>query len=117
MALFEHLAQRRRYAEERQPLLRKHVARSVVKPWFGARFLFLAAWPGQVAEYAIGHQANLVVVVEDDAPVAGHAEILQQQGARKHRARRQIAKGVAVIDDGGLGGRRLRLAQEKNKRP
>ncbi len=108
----EHGAQRRRNGQEGQPLFGEHVARSVVKPGLAAVFFILAARLRQIAEHAIGQQADFVVVVEDHAAVTGHAEILQQQVARKHIARRQIAQGVAVIDDGGLGGSRIGLAQE-----
>jgi hypothetical protein len=44
--------------------------------------------------------------------VTGHAEILQQQIAGKHIARGQIAQGIAVVDDGGLGGGGFGLTQE-----
>ncbi len=91
--------------------------RSAVKPRLGAGLLFFEARLGQVAKYAIRQQAQLVVVVKDHSAVAGHAEILEQEVAREHIARGQIAQCVAVVDDRGLRGRRLGLAQKKIERP
>ena len=95
----------------------KHIARTAMKPGLRARFLLLGARARQVAKHAIGHQADLVVVVKNHAAVAGDAEILQQQIAGKHVARGQIAQRVAVIDDRRFGGGRFGLAQEQIERP
>jgi len=88
MPLLEHRGECRRYGEELQPLLREHVARSAVKPGFGAGFLLLATGLRQIPEHAIGHQADFVVVVEDHAAMAGDTEILEQQVAWEHVAGR-----------------------------
>src|ERR1700722_9281102 len=96
----EHSAQGGRYGKKRQPLLRKYVARSAVKPRLRTGFLLLVARARQISKHAIGYQAKLVVVVEDDAAMTGDAEILEQQIAGEHVARRQIAQRVAAVDAG-----------------
>jgi len=112
VVLLEHAAEGRRDAEEGQPLLREDVARSAVEPGFRTGFLLLAARLRQIAKHTVGQQADLVVVVENHAPVAGDAKILEQQIAREHIAHGQIAQRVAVIDDGRLGRGRFGFAQE-----
>src|ERR1700735_2745028 len=100
--LGEYRAQCRGYAEKGQPLLREHVARPVMKPRLAAGLFFLASRLRQGAKNAVRYQADLVVVVENHAPMAGHTEILEQQVAGKDIAGRQIAQCVSIVDDGGL---------------
>src|SRR5271154_4700421 len=101
------------YRKKRQPLLRKHIPRPAVKPGLGAAFLFLVARPRQIAKYAVGYQAEFVVVVKDDAAVIRDAKVLEQQIAGKYIACGQIAQGIAVVDYRGLGCRGFRFPQEQ----
>ncbi len=93
-------------------MLGEDVVRPAVKPGLGTSLLFLAARLRQVAKHAVREQTQLVVVVEDDAPMAGHSEVLEEKIPRKDVAGSEIAQGVPVIDDGSLGSGGFCLAQK-----
>jgi len=112
MLLRENRYQGRRDGEELQPLLREYVARSVMKPRLGAGFLLIGTGLRQVAKVAVGHEADLIVVVEDHAPMVGDAEILEQQIAREDVAGGEVAKRVAVVEDRGFGCGRFGFPQK-----
>jgi len=112
MLLREHRDQRRGDRKKLQPLLREDVARPVMKPGLGAGFLLIGARLRQVPKVAVGHEANLVVIVKNHASMTGDAEILEQEIAREYIARRQIAQRVAVVQDGGFGRGRFGLPQK-----
>lgn len=62
------------------------------------------------------HQAQFVVVVEQHAAVAAHAEILEQQIAGEDVAARQILHRLAVIQHRAFGQRRWRFAHVQVQR-
>ncbi len=74
-----------------------------VEPRFGAHVVFVELRLRHVAEAAVGDGAQLVVVVEDHATVAGHAEVLQQQVAGEDVGDGEVADALAVVEHGLLG--------------
>ena len=78
-----------------------------VEPGLAAHFVFVVGRLRQVAEAAVRHLAQLVVVVEDHAAVARDAEVLQQQVAREDVGVGEVADALSVVERGafrcGLG--------------
>ena len=69
----------------------------------------VAARLRQLAEVAVGEQAQLVVVVEDQPAVARDAEVLEQHVAGEDVRRREVAQHLAVVDH--------RVARRVGRRP
>jgi hypothetical protein len=72
-------------------LLREHVVGTHRVPGFGGHLLLWRLRLGNVAEVHVRQIADLVVVVEHDAPVPRDAEVLQQHVARKDVRRGELA--------------------------
>ena len=83
--------------------LRKHVVVGDVEPGLAAHLVFRMDRLRQVAEAAVGDLAKLVVVVEDHAAVARHAEILEQQVAGKDVGVGEVADALAVVEHRKFG--------------
>src|SRR4029450_9035637 len=64
--------------EERLELLRKDVVLAHVEPGLGGELLLGRGGLGDPADVALGQETQLVIVVADDPPVPGHAEVLEQ---------------------------------------
>src|SRR5262249_55757857 len=99
MCTQKSVSQGLRQPKEGEELLGEDVALSDVIPRLAAHLLLVAAGQRQVAKVAIGHQTQLVIVVEDDPPGAGDAEVLEQQIPGKVVGRCQVPNALAVIDD------------------
>ena len=112
----QRLALRVVEGEETQERFRKHIALAHVEPGLGAHFVLVALGARQVAEVAVGHAAQLVVIVEDHAAVARDAEVLQQQVAGEDVGIGEIADALAVVEHRALGGFRGSAAQEQVER-
>src|SRR5690606_29671821 len=67
-------------------------------PGFRRQFLLGVKRFGHMPEVDLGQVADLVIVIEHHAAVAGHTEVLQQHVAGKDIGRRQFLDGLAVID-------------------
>ena len=67
--LEERLFRMRLETEEFDELFRENVVRPHVVPGTGPHLVDVVARLGHAAEIAVGHEAQLVVVVEDDPPV------------------------------------------------
>ena len=65
-------------------LFRKNVVSPNREPGLGRHFLFVRGRLRHVAKVAIGQETKLVVIIEDDATMARHAEILRQNIAREN---------------------------------
>ena len=104
----EDVEQRPVEAHEGAELGREDVVGAHVEPRLGRHDLVLGAGLRHRAEIALRQQADLVVVVEDHAPVTGHAEVLEQHVARKGVRRREVLDDAAEVEDrvpaGGLVG-------------
>ena len=83
--------------QERPEFLRKDVARTDGIPDIVRHLVPFRRRRRNVAEVAIGEVVDLVVVVKDDATVAGDAEILEQQVAGKDIDRRQLSQRFAIV--------------------
>ena len=90
----EEAPERLREAHERQELLREDVARADVERRAVSAAVVVVA-VRQLAEVAVGHGAELVVVVEDDPAVPRHPEVLDEEVPRERcssRARSRRAR-------------------------
>ena len=104
MVLEEHLSQAPGGHQKRTELLGEDVAVADVEPRVGGHFVFGMDGLGNPAETAIGEQTKLVVVVEDDPPMPGDTEVLEQHVAGEDVGGGQVANGVAVSDDSAFRG-------------
>ena len=83
--------------QEGGELLGEDVVRGHRIPGLGAPLVLGIARRRDLAEVALRHVADLVVVVEHHPTVAGHAEVLEQHVAGEDVGRRQLLDGVAVL--------------------
>ncbi|MNS25618.1 hypothetical protein D3C72_575160 [compost metagenome] len=97
--------------QEGGELLGEDVVRGHRIPGLGAPLVLRVAWRRDLAEVALRHVADLVVVIEHHPAVAGHAEVLEQHVAGEDVGRRQLADGVAVLLQGEPGLLLVRLIQ------
>src|SRR5207247_8360319 len=77
--------------EEGPELLGKDILLTDVKPWFLRGLLRVAARLGQHPEVAVRERSQLVVVVEDQAPVPRDPEVLEQHIPGEDVGRGQVA--------------------------
>ncbi len=75
-----------------------------MEPGFCGHLFFVGGGCRPIAEVAFGDQAQLVVVVEHRALMAGNAEILQQHVAGKDVVARHVLDGLAVVQRCGMRG-------------
>ena len=83
---------------EGQELLGKDVVLPDVEPRFASVPAVLVA-RRELAEAAVGDEAELVVVVEDDAPVPGQPEVLQEEVAREDVGPCEVPDRLAEVED------------------
>src|SRR5450830_2064445 len=92
-------------------LFRENIVLANRVPGLGRQFIFLVAGGRDVAEIAVRHILDFIVIIKHDAPLAGDAEILVQHIAGKNIRRHQLLDGIAVLAhpvfDGGRIARRL----------
>jgi hypothetical protein len=74
-----------------------------VEPCLAAHLIFRIGCLGQVAKAAVRDLAELVVVVEDHAAVAGDAEILEQQVAREDVGVGEVADALSIVERRAFG--------------
>ena len=86
----QRVAKRIRQAEEAREELRKHVVMAHREPFLERAGLIVLARFRHAPEPALLQETKLVVVVEDRAPSARDAEVLEQEIARKNVAARKI---------------------------
>ena len=94
------LAQHRRGQEEGGEFFREDVVPGHRIPDLARHFGLEIRRRRDRPEIAVGHVFDFVVVVEDDAAVAGHAEVLPQHVAGEDVGLGEFADGAAVFADG-----------------
>ena len=85
--------------EEGGEFFGEHVAFVYGIPGFGGHFGFGGRRGRDFAEVAVGHVFDFVVVVENHAAEAGHAEVFVEHVAGEDVGRGQLFEGEAVVDD------------------
>src|SRR6516162_4418673 len=85
-------------AEEPRKFLWKNVVVMHGEPRLGGDLLFVANGRWQLAKIAIGHPAELVVVVENHASVAHNAKVLRKEVARKDVRRGKVLNSLAIVN-------------------
>jgi hypothetical protein len=80
--------------------LGKDVIGAGVVSGFGAELVGLVDGPVQLTEMAVGDQTEIVVIVEDDPPVARDAEVLQEHVAGEDVGRGQVTDRLAEVEHG-----------------
>src|SRR5580704_6757028 len=116
MVVDQDFQQIRAKAEEARKFLWKNVVFMNGEPRLGGQLLFVASGRWQLAEIAIGHPAELVVVVENHASVARDAKVLRKYVARKDVRGRKILNRLAIINHRGTSGGFVRFGKIKIQR-
>ncbi len=115
MALQEGLAGRAAEPHEREELLGKDILGADPERRLG-RIALLVHSGRELPEVHVVQEADLVVVVEDDAAVACQPEVLRKKVAGEDVRLREVADGLPEVDGGGAGRFGRRVAKEDVER-
>ena len=98
VVLHKHLPHIRLAQEKRAEFFGKHIAFVHRIPHLARHFIFGIRRGRNGAEIAVGHVFDFVVIVENHAAEAGHAEIFIEHVAGENIGRSQLFERIAVID-------------------
>ena len=115
--LHELPAQFSRKAKEIDELLGEDVVRTDVKPRLIPGFVFLVTGPGHFPETTVSNHTQLVIVVENDATMPGHAEVFRQQIAGKDIAQCQVPNCLSIVSNCATHGQLVGFLQIEIQRP
>ena len=116
MVFDQGFQQIRAKAEEARKFLWKNIVFMYGEPRLGGDLLLVANGCWQLAKIAIGHPAELVVVVENHASVARHAKVLRKEIARKDVGRGKVLNSLAIINHSGTSSGFVRFSKIKIQR-
>src|SRR5271157_3695855 len=116
MVVDQGFQQIRAQAEEARKFLWKNVVFVYEEPRLGGDLLFVANGCWQLAKIAIGHPAELVVVVENHASVARDSKVLRKEIARKDVGRGKVLNSLAIINHSGTSSGFVRFGKIKIQR-
>ena len=85
-------------AEELRKLFGEDIVFMNGEPRLAGDLLFIARGRWQLAKIAIGHAAKLVIIVEDNAPMAGDAKVLWKKVAGKDVRRGKVLDRLTIIN-------------------
>ena len=120
MVAEEGLAEAQVAEQERRELLREHVVAGNAVPRLTRELGLRVRRRRDPAEVDVGQVLDLVVVVEDDPPVAADAEVPPEQVAGEDVRDREVADRVAVLQHRGLellGRRPVEIDVERGQPP
>src|SRR5271165_5652616 len=116
MIVDQGFQQIRAKAEEARKFLWKNVVFMYGEPGLGGDLLFVANGCRQLAKIAIGHPAELVVVVENYPSVARDAKVLRKKVASKDVGRGKVLNSLAIINHSGTSSGFVRFGKIKIQR-
>ena len=100
VVLDEGLADARIAEQEGREFLREDVERPGGVPGFAGQLHLGIRCRRNATEVAVGHELDLVVIVEDDTTITGDAEVLPQHVAGEDVGAGHLADGVTVFQHG-----------------
>src|SRR5215469_17315628 len=116
MVLDQSSQQIRAETEEARKFLWENVVFTDGEPGLSGDLLFVAGGCWQLPEITIRQPAELIVVVENHAPLARDAKVLWKEVARKDIRRGQVLNSLAVVNHSGARCGFARLGKIKIQR-